>query len=666
MKKINAIILAAGFGTRLKPVTETVPKPLVRICNHPLLENITDNLLAAGVEEFAINSHYLADKLETYISESPLSGKFHIFYEPEILGTGGPLVNAKKLLQKGDCFILHNGDILTDLDISALVEEHLRSGNIATMALVDGPENKVCVGPDGIIFDILDRLQDDAHPGSRKLTYCGITVFSKQIFEYLPEKPVNCSIIKAITRAIDSDPGSVKGYISEEIYWNDLGTVAQYFKAHEDILLKKALAPKAGDFSSSTSIVKGENSSIAEDAEISGFLVMGENCRIETGASVCNCILFDNAVVKSGDFRYNEIIAENFSLHRHIQTLRELKIIKKLKLQNYQISSLVEQGSDRGFYRLKNKKGSRVLMLSSEMDEDFGRYIGIGRFLKGLNLQSPEIYEYRNDEYSVLMEDLGNNTIYKIVNDKHKKTDFEELYRKIIDNLLEFQLKATDALNKSPQFHVRVFDYYYLRWETSYFRKNFLENYCGLKHEETEGLEDELHRLADNVFKHPQIFMHRDFQSQNILFQDGMIRLVDFQGSRKGPLAYDLMSLVRDPYVDISREMRASLVRYFFEKFRERRGCEILSFSPEDAARPPEYFTVTAGLQRNMQALGAYTFLSLKKNKMKYQQYIPLAFKYLMEGLEEFRAIENMTGFSLKKLSSICADMKQRGPKALS
>ncbi|OGV49418.1 MAG: hypothetical protein A2017_07975 [Lentisphaerae bacterium GWF2_44_16] len=661
MKKINAIILAAGFGTRLKPITETVPKPLVRICNHPLLDNITANLRSAGVEEFAVNTHYLADKIEDYIKASPSGGSFHVFYEPEILGTGGPLVNAKKLLLKGDCFILHNGDILTDMNIPALVEEHLKSGNIATMALVDGPENKVCVSPDGIIFDILDRLQGDTRQGARKLTYCGITVFSKQIFEYLPEKPVNCSIIKAITRAIDTDPGSVKGYIQENIYWNDLGTVSQYFKAHEDILLKKALLPKAGDFSSSASIIKGENSFIAEDAEISGFLVMGKNCRIDAGASVCNCILFDNAVVKSGDFRYNEIIAENFSLHRHIQTLRELKIIKKLKLQNYQISSLVEQGSDRGFYRLKNKKGSRVLMLSSEMDEDFGRYIGIGRFLKGLNLQTPEIYEYRNDEYSVLMEDLGNQTIYKVVNDKNKNTDFEYLYRKIIDNLLEFQLKATDALNKSPQFHVRVFDYYYLRWETSYFRKNFFENYCGLTHEETEGLEDELHRLADSVFKHPQIFMHRDFQSQNILLQDdGRIRFVDFQGSRKGPLAYDLMSLVKDPYVDISRETRASLIKYFFEKFNECGGREILSFSPEDVARPPEYFTITAGLQRNMQALGAYTFLSLKKNKMKYQQYIPLAFKYLTEGLEEFKAIENMAGFSLGKLSSICADMRRK------
>lgn len=639
--KVNAVLLAAGFGSRLRPITGEIPKPLAPVCNRPLLEIILQNLKDAGIDRIALNSHYLPEKINEFVKSSRFSDSVEIFHEPEILGTGGPLVNAKNLLSENEIFILHNGDILTDIDLRLLIEAHMKSGGIATMALLDGPENKVRVSEDGCVIDILDRLE--APPlTSRKFTYAGIMALSREIFKYLPEKPENCSIIKAVTKAIDCDPGSVKTYLPEKPYWNDLGTIRQYFKAHEDVLLKK-IAPLAGLEIPESGELVGENSVVSDKAETSGFLCAGNNCTIEDGAFVCKCVLLDGAVVRKGEFRYNEIIAPGFSRHRDFHTLKNLKCLRDFDLPECRISSLVEQGSDRGFFRISDEERSVVLMHSSEMDDDFQRYVDIGRFLAGLKLQTPEIFHADTDEYCVLMEDLGNDTLYKATGNGSDAMEFGELYLKTVEALVEFQTRAHRAW-KDSGIEIRLFNYDYLRWETSYFQKNFLENYCGFSTGEIQALDAELNALAECVFNHPRIFMHRDFQSQNILIQNGGVRFVDFQGARIGPVAYDIMSLLKDPYVYISLELEDRLLGRYFELL-EKEGI----FEWRDDRN---ILSVTAGLQRNMQALGAYTFLAMKKGKTEYLRFIPRGLECLRDGLKEFGGLT--TAFSLERLSDIC------------
>lgn len=646
---LNAIVLAAGLGTRLRPVTGSIPKPLVPICNRPLLDIVLSKLKGLGVDRIAVNTHYLGETISDFISKSSHAGYVELFHEPEILGTGGPLVNAKKLLSEGGVFLIHNGDVLTDLDIPRLLEFHKSNNFTATFALVDGPENKVRINSRGHIVDILNTM-DFADENTKAYTYTGVMALSPEIFKYLPEKPVNYSIIKAVVHAMDAAPGSVGGLVFDNVYWNDLGTIKQFFQAHEDILMKKIFS-LPGFTAPDSNILLDENTSVSLDSEINGFLCAGKNCSVGNGAKLTKCVLLDNASVGAGDFRYNEIIAPSFSRHREFQSLKNLKLLADLDLDNAVVSSLVEQGSDRGFFRINTGNTSRVLMRSSQMDEDFDRYISIGIFLNALKLQTPGILSFARSEYSILMEDLGNDIIYKKMLGKENSELFLETYRRIADALALFQTKATLAINADGNtLGVRIFTYDYLRWETTYFMKNFLENFCGLSSLEKE-LEVEFEALAKDVFAQPKVFMHRDFQSQNILELDDRIRFVDFQGARLGPVGYDIMSLLRDPYLDIPVSRKEELLKFYFSKLLEYGASDACGLKEEDHSAFRRY-TVAAGLQRSMQALGAYTFLSMKKGKTFYMKFIPQGYKYLMEGLENFAKADFQ--FKLESLTELC------------
>ena len=129
--------------------------------------------------------------------------------------------------------------------------------------------------------------------------------------------------------------------------------------------------------------------------------------------------------------------------------------------------------------------------------------------------------------------------------------------------------------------------------------------------------------------KQPKIYMHRDFQSQNIMVHDGRIRFVDFQGSRIGPLGYDIMSLVNDCYIHFDRKRRHHLTDYYCSRLKEMDAA----YSAIDL----EDCLITAGLQRNMQALGAYGFLGLNQGKKQYLDFIPRGLELLKEGIRNLQ-----------------------------
>ncbi len=543
--KVNGIVLAAGIGVRLRPVTDFIPKPLLPVDGRPLLESIIMKMKSAGVAKLAINTHHLAERIENFIGNSQYSGYAALYHEKEILGTGGPLVNARELLSEGDCFVLYNGDILSDIDIGKIVEFHMASGKIATMVLLNGPENRVLVALDaknsGTVVDILGKLGKTSS-SARLMTYAGIAVFSKEIFKYLPEHPVNYSIITAIIDAIKEKPDSVGGYIPDKMAWNDIGTIAKYFS-----LISKTSPPKLKE---GTSPVK--------------------------------------------------------------------------------VYPLVEQGSNRKFYRLAYPDSSKVLMVSFPEDQDFERFIISGEYLFRNGLGTPEIFAHDKSQLAVLLEDLGDDILHRLL----KKKDKADIYRKVIDWLVAFQKKTCELGDECRRTVNRRFDYPGIRWETEYFTENFLKKYLNVPTEKYKELQPRFDLLAQESLKQPQVLVHRDFQSQNILIKDGKVRVVDYQGTRYGPVAYDLMSLLRDGYVDIPAALRRELLEYYYVKAQET-GIRELTFSKEQFRK----YAVIAGLQRNMQALGAFTFLSLVKGKRKYLDYIPNGVRNLCEGIDELESL---------------------------
>jgi NDP-sugar pyrophosphorylase family protein len=618
---VNAIVLAAGYGTRLRPLTDLMPKPLVPICNIPLLENVLINLTAAGIDKIAVNTHHLAEQMNDFVARSAFCRQVELFHEPEILGTGGPLINARELLTETPFFLLHNSDILTDMDLRQLCETHQRNGNRVTMALIDGPENRVCLTADGRIHDILDKL-GRCPPDSRKLTYSGVMVLAPEIFNWLPAMSCNCSIITAVLKLMAAKPDAVGAFLPDEIYWNDLGTLPKYFQVHQDIFDGKV---KLEHFQFAKNSCFSESAVIAADSRLSGFIVADKKSEVGKRAVVENCIILNGAVVAAASHCCNQIITRDGTIHRDFNELSQLAILKSELAGGAEISSLPEAGSARRFYRVVTPERSVVLVRSDEFDADFNRFVEYGRFMNGTLFPTPDIYAFCCDEYSILVEDLGNVTLYNRVSVSSGDA-VKTLYRSVIDRLVDFQWRGTEHFTHLDAPVLRKFDYAYLRWESDYFLSRFLEKYLGVKLtvDERESLTVAFDRLAVLADSQPKYLLHRDFQSQNIMITDNGIRFVDYQGMRLGPPGYDIVALLNDPYVELDAELRAELFDYYM--------VQAGKYIPGDF----EAYIATAWLQRSMQILGAFSFLGLVKGKRQYLEYIPRGMELLVEGLDRF------------------------------
>ncbi|MCF8091636.1 MAG: phosphotransferase [Desulfotignum sp.] len=216
---MKALILAAGFGTRLLPYTRVIPKPLFTIGSLPVLGHTINLLVRSGCRQIIINTHYLPDLITDYIENSKEQFKANIrcIYEPEILGTGGAIANVKDFMADQDFFVI-NADVATSLDLTDVYNFHVKKRCLATLVLHDRKAfNKVAVYPDGWITGF-------NHPG-KGLAFTGIQVLSPQIFDYMPDRKVFSSI--------DLFAGlckkkQVAAYVADNIFWEDMGTQAAY------------------------------------------------------------------------------------------------------------------------------------------------------------------------------------------------------------------------------------------------------------------------------------------------------------------------------------------------------------------------------------------------------------------------------------------------------
>ncbi|MEW6382273.1 MAG: phosphotransferase [bacterium] len=291
------------------------------------------------------------------------------------------------------------------------------------------------------------------------------------------------------------------------------------------------------------------------------------------------------------------------------------------------ISALTAGGSDRIFCRIREGERSLILLIDPNPTE-FSAYIQVGRFLSENRLPVPRIYSYDDQSGKALLEDLGDESFYLRGISCHNTRLLQEYYRKIIDILIAVQGVSTDRIAACAPIKNRVFDYGQLRWETAYFTRFFLREYCQLPIEEEE-LEEGFHCLAASFSGEPLALMHRDFQSQNIMLKSGEPYLIDFQGARMGIAAYDLASLLNDCYLVLDDQTRESLISYYLVQRQQRLGITQGEEEFKD-------LYLRAALQRNMQALGAFSFLSRNKKKKQFEQYIPTGVQYLKSNLPRY------------------------------
>lgn len=274
-------------------------------------------------------------------------------------------------------------------------------------------------------------------------------------------------------------------------------------------------------------------------------------------------------------------------------------------------------GSSRRYYRVTEAGKSLIVQTNEAANEDFKNYVKFSSILLGIGVKVPKIFYKDSAAAQLVIEDFGKKSLFDEVapcSDSRRASAFI-LYDHVIMELIKMQVASADVFGAHPEIaRYRTFDYAALKWESQYFIENYVQKYLGRE----EGLPDHvagaLSTLACAVDMQPRVLMHRDFQSQNImLMDDASVGFIDFQGLRRGSQYYDLASLLWDPYVMLPFDM----VEHFFRKW-----CK---HYPGTSGYTDEELWgsfLAASLQRLMQALGAYCFLSQTKKIQKFEQYI--------------------------------------------
>lgn len=291
---------------------------------------------------------------------------------------------------------------------------------------------------------------------------------------------------------------------------------------------------------------------------------------------------------------------------------------------------LAGDGSDRRFFRLPGSP-TKVLLWHPhapglEINEN-DSYYHIGRHLRAKGVPAPEIFHYCPEEGWMLLEDLGDINLDAVLKTQKADSQIRFRYRQALDILVQMQIDGREGFRTDWCFDTPAVDGPFLRErECLYFVLAFLQGYLGLKIAAAELLRDFDRLVSGADALGERYFLHRDFQSRNLMIKDGRLRVIDFQGARLGPLGYDVAALLIDPYAGLSPQWQEEFLDYYLQELQKR-------VAVEEGPWRRQYRYLA--LSRNLQVLGAYGFLTKAKKKTYFARFIPAAVKELRRRLEE-------------------------------
>lgn len=233
----TAFLLGAGLGTRLRPLTENCPKPLLPLGGVPMIFHAMDALLALGVERFIINTHHAANVYQEKFPRGNFRGApVKLVHEPVLLDTGGGLKNIERFLSPDDADLLvYNGDIFAKLDLKKLADAHAKTNALATLLLrTDARGNVEFDKTAGTVCDLRDKL---GNAGNCRCRFTGIYIVSRKFFDEIPAQKIE-SVVDAFLRVIARENGKIYGVIDDAGTWRDLGTLDDYAAAQREFPCK--------------------------------------------------------------------------------------------------------------------------------------------------------------------------------------------------------------------------------------------------------------------------------------------------------------------------------------------------------------------------------------------------------------------------------------------
>jgi NDP-sugar pyrophosphorylase family protein/aminoglycoside/choline kinase family phosphotransferase len=640
---LDVFLPAAGFGERLRPATNHLPKPLLPILGTPIIEGILGKLAAVCDGTIGINLHWKADLLRAWAAASPWHERIVFFPEDPILGTGGALKNAESLLSRR-AFIVHNSDILLDIDFARLVEEHLASGNVATLACHRLPHlSNVVIDDRGQVLDVENpgaSKPDPTHVAD-KVAYTGIAVYSPEILSFLPSGVSHATVAWV---AASKAGRRVRAFDVTGAYWNDVGDPATYARGVLDALRERG------------ETVYRSATARCGRLEIDGYVVLESRTEVRDGSRLRNCILLPGAVV-SGSHE-NRIIGPDYTISLseanmqpalHAAEKKRVALSDPLFASHFGTPSASARaaapasdsplwsdailiglgGSDRRYFRVQHGGRTAVLMECRPEDPDFERHLAYTGFFARHAVPVPAMFSSDSAGKRALFEDLGDASLYAYLKLPRDTASIESVYRAVMQSLVTIHTSATDRVHECPLLKTRIFDYDYFRWETTYFLDRFVVGLRKLQIASRPAVDAALHRLAQRVDAAPKSIIHRDFQCQNIMIHGGVPRIIDYQGARMAPPAYDVASILWDPYYRLADGVRERLLGYYLAELKAHR--------PTFDDKAFQETLVGCRLQRHMQALGAYGFLAEVKGKKYFLKHVPEALDLLRADIAEAR-----------------------------
>lgn len=309
----KAMIMAAGVGSRLDPLTQDVPKPLIPIANRPVMDILFERLVDISIEDVVANTHYKAEKIIERYKDNNIGINFNYIYEEELSGTAGGVKKCQFFFDEGEDFLVLSADGLSNADLKAGIKSHKKSGAIATMgikklALEEIPNFGVVVTDEGGFVTGFQEKPSIKEAKSDCIN-TGIYIFNYKIFDYIPPDTFY-DFAKNVFPDLLSKGIKINTFPVNE-YWNDIGTIEQYFKSTQDLFNNlyeiehsEIITTPKGAY------IKGD-SYIAPNALFFGFNTIGKDCIVGKNVVLNNCIIWDDVEIHDNLILKNCIVASH-------------------------------------------------------------------------------------------------------------------------------------------------------------------------------------------------------------------------------------------------------------------------------------------------------------------------------------------------------------------
>ena len=549
----KAFVLAAGLGTRLRPLTLDFPKPMLPLWDQPMLARTLEMLASWGVKQVLINLHHAPSPIVRYLASQPFPQmRISAVFEPVILGTGGALRNARWFIDEP--FWLLNADIVADLDPAPLLRAWRKQKPLAACWLTAdaGPKTVRC--EKGIIRNFHDTRRGHA-------TFCGLQLLDERILPFIAKEGFD-TIIAAYQRA-QKRGRRIAGVFVPGSFWADIGTPAQYVQAHRDTAQRLGHA--------------------------------GENFTLPAAAVLAP--------------REQRLASQVSGLRSQVSGLGSSRS---------PVEVLPPRGSSREFFRLRDGNNSSIFIRWSPERPDNRLYAGHTRFLDSIGIPVPRLLLDSPRDHFLAIEDLGPDTLETRL-PRLAPAEILRLYKSLLDVTLRLHRNGLPAARKARLSLMAGFGAKLYAWEHAYFIDHVLRGRLRAPEKQIAAVAAELKSVSRLLAASPQALIHRDWQSSNVLFRGRRPVMIDYQGMRRGPAAYDLASLLCDPYADLSAPLQRKLLRHYAR--RHPQGADIAAAFP------------AAAIQRLCQALGAYAVLSKKPGMDSFARHIPVAARQLLRAL---------------------------------